>query len=42
MKLRNKLKECIACGEKKLNMKKYNYEKHAVCKIDLKNLPIVP
>jgi hypothetical protein len=40
-KLRAKIKDCIGCGEKKLDMKKYDYLTHAICKPNISNLPKV-
>jgi hypothetical protein len=40
-KLRPKVKDCIGCGEKKLDMNIYDYSSHAICKPNVSNLPKV-
>lgn len=42
MKLRNKKNECIACGENKMDISNYDYDKYSGCNSGGPELPEVP
>lgn len=42
LKLRNKKNECIACGENKMDISNYDYDKYSGCNSGGPELPEVP